>query len=527
MVEPWDEHEDDALDAGSLSPSFVARLKEEEEATKALLARPRVSLRVQVLLGFLVVFLFALIIAGVIIHSIYNVEDKIRVLEIVNEYVMEVDQARRIEKNFFLYGSDLQEALDAAHRAQVILEENRVSIGKVVGASKWRQMYRNVTEYERVLKQLMSVTKKGDAKMKPSQLRSIEVELRGKGQKMVLLAEDLVKSERTSLHKTIVASRRLQIYSLVFLLLFMISAAYLISGLILRSIERLKSYTDRIALGDFTPITPKRRYRDEFTDLSLAVNHMMGELQKHEAMLIQSHKMRAMGTLTAGVAHELNNPLNNINITAHMLLEDFEEMGTSECKEMVGDIVSEAERVKKIVASLLDFTRESDTSLEPIELVALVDETLSLARNQIRVAGINIEVDAMDDPPRIMGDRQQLTQVLLNLILNAIAASEKGGRLEIVVSEADQPGHLAIKVIDYGAGIPEHLQSRVFDPFFTTKAKGKGTGLGLSVTQGIVAKHGGRVLLESREGHGTTFTVILPTRRTDGGAADEDGHARG
>jgi len=499
-------------DLGAHPVNHIARIEEAERIRKALLSRPRLSLRVQVLLGFLVVFLFAVAIAGFIIGSIYKVEDKIRFLEIVNDYVMEVDQARRLEKNFFLYGSSANESLDAAYRAQAILEGNRDKISKVTGRRRWQRMYDNVTEYEHELKKLIVFTQKSGTSQLPAQKRGLEAELRKKGQKMVFLAKDLMKKERNALDMAISESRRIQTYSLVFLLLFMISAAYLISGHILRSIKRFEMYTDQIAAGDFTPITPTRRYRDEFTNLAISVNHMMQELQKHEAMLIQAHKMRAIGTLTAGVAHELNNPLNNINITAHMLLEDFEEITEDECKEMVGDIVSEGDRVKKIVGNLLDFTRESETKLESLDLVQLVQDTIVLAKNQIKVAGIKVEFNAIDDPPRIMGDRQQLAQVFLNLILNAVAASDKGGKLQILVQPADEPGNLSVKVTDYGCGIPEHILPRIFDPFFTTKEKGKGTGLGLSVSQGIVAKHVGRMLVVSEVGRGTTFTVILPTR---------------
>jgi len=492
--------------------SHIAKIEEVESVRKALLRRPRLSLRVQVLVVNLVIFLFAAGIAAFIISSIYNVEHKIRFLEIVNDYGLEVEQARRLEKNFFLYGSSLAESLDAAYRAQSILERNRDKIGKVVGRGQWKRMYANVAEYERTLRRVMAQSKARTDFRQSSERRALEVELRKKGQRMVFLAKDLMKQERRALEKAIGESRRVQTYSLVFLLLFMITTAYLISGHMVKHIKRMEAYTDRIAAGDFTPIQPVRRYRDEFTNLAVSINHMMMELQKHEAMLIQAHKMRAIGTLTAGVAHELNNPLNNITITAHMLLEDFDELSVDECREMVQDIVGEGDRVKKIVSNLLDFTRESDTKLEPMDLVQLVQDTIVLAKNQIRVAGVKVEFSAIDDPPRIMGDKQQLAQVFLNLILNAVAASDKGGKLQILVQPADEPGHLSVKVIDYGSGIPDHIIGRIFDPFFTTKEKGKGTGLGLSVSQGIVAKHAGRMLVESKLGRGTTFTVILPTR---------------
>jgi len=123
---------------------------------------------------------------------------------------------------------------------------------------------------------------------------------------------------------------------------------------------------------------------------------------------------------------------------------------------------------------------------------------------------VMVEYRPSGNLPRIHGDRQQLRQVFLNLILNAADASSKGDRIEILVLPADDPREVSVKVIDFGSGIPDDIRDQIFDPFFTTKDKGKGTGLGLSVSQGIIAKHGGRISVSSREGEGTTFTVNLP-----------------
>ena len=286
--------------------------------------------------------------------------------------------------------------------------------------------------------------------------------------------------------------------------------AYLLGSRILGTIGRFSVHAKRIGSGDFTPIPPGRRFRDEFTDLAIEINQMIRELESREAVLIQSHKIRAIGTLTAGVAHELNNPINNITITAHMLLEDYDHLSDEERKEMVRDVVNEAGRSKAIISDLLDFARESGTQLEPLDLPELLRETIHLASNQIRLSGINIELQSRGHLPRIHGDRQQLRQAFLNLILNAVDASSKGGKIQVLLVPADEPGYVAVKMIDFGSGIPEHTLDSIFDPFFTTKTSGKGTGLGLSVSQGIVAKHGGRILASSVQGKGSTFTVTLP-----------------
>jgi signal transduction histidine kinase len=202
--------------------------------------------------------------------------------------------------------------------------------------------------------------------------------------------------------------------------------------------------------------------------------------------------------------------LNNITLTAHVLQEEYSDLDDQERKEMVDDVVKEVGRAKRIIVNLLDFARETGSYLEPLHLPQLLQETIELAANQIKLMGIKIEFQATDNLPRVHGDSQQLLQVFLNLILNAIDASEKGGKIQVLVVPADEPNYVAVKVIDHGSGIPEHILPSIFDPFFTTKGRGKGTGLGLSVSQGIVTKHGGRILVSGIPGSGTAFTVVLP-----------------
>jgi len=173
-------------------------------------------------------------------------------------------------------------------------------------------------------------------------------------------------------------------------------------------------------------------------------------------------------------------------------------------------MISESGRSKKIISNLLDFARESSSQVESLDLRNLLEETIALASNQLKLSGIRITFQATDHLPRVHGDVQQLQQVFLNLIMNAVDASPKGGRIQVLVLPADDPNYVAVKVLDSGTGIPEHILPSIFDPFFTTKAKGKGTGLGLSVSQGIVGKHGGRIRVASKEGQGTIFTVTLP-----------------
>lgn len=487
------------------------RIKAVEEARKALLARKRISVRVQIFLAFFLVFMFAAAIAVALIVTNSQVEFKLRLLEVTNEFTVEIVQARRFEKNFFLYGTNLDDALDNVYRARDVLERNPAELAKVLGRNRQEVILSNIDRYQGLLERLVQMEQSEVSGPNAGGVKKeIEMELRKTGRKMVFFAQDLMKKERASLARILSISRRIHIFALVFLLIFLLLNCSFLGRRILGNITRFGTYAQRIASGNFTPITPARRYQDEFTDLAIAINQMIQELESREAILIQSHKMRAVGTLTAGVAHELNNPLNNITLTAHMLLEDYDDLDENERKEMLKDVVSEANRSRDIISNLLDFARESGSQLEPIDLAKLLKDTIRLASNQVKLSGIKIEFHATENLPRVHGDTQQLQQVFLNIIQNAVDVSAKAGKIQVLVLPADEPNYVAVKVIDFGTGIPAHILSSIFDPFFTTKGKGKGTGLGLSVSQGIVGKHGGQIRVSSKEGAGSTFTVTLP-----------------
>ena len=486
------------------------RIKAVEEAHKALLSRKRITMRLQIYLSFLLVFLFAAGIAIALILTSSQVARKLRFLEIANNFTLEIVQARRFEKNFFLYGTNLDDALDNVEKARETLRRNERELKKVLGETH-AIIVTDIGKYQKLLEKLSLIQESNVFTPDQFQLKKqAELGLRKYGREMVSMAQDLIRREKAAVSKILSLSRTMHINSLIFLLIFLVLNASFLGSRILGNTRRFSRYAKRIAAGDFTPITPAKRYQDEFTDMAIAVNQMILELENREAILVQSHKMRAVGTLTAGVAHELNNPLNNITLTAHMLLEDYESLDDDERKDMIQDMISESGRSKKIIGNLLDFARESSSQMESLDLTDLLQKTIALASNQIKLSGIKIEFQATDNLPRVHGDIQQLEQVFLNLILNAVDAATKGGRIQVIVLPADDLNYVAVKVIDTGAGIPEHILPSIFDPFFTTKAKGKGTGLGLSVSQGIVAKHGGRISVASKEGQGTTFTVTLP-----------------
>jgi len=487
------------------------RMEVIDQARHALLARKRFSVKNQIYIANALVFILALAVAVILISNIYKIRVRLDFLEVAQEFTVEIQQARRFEKNFFLYKTNLDDALENIQLARTIIADNADQFEPILGLKEKQAFLRQLEAYASLLEELTTIKRHDSAKLSdPRFMSNIENELRQYGKNIVTVTQRMMESERAVLSKTLDRKRNIHVFSLVILLLLLMVNTYLLVSRIFKNLNRFSGYAQRIAAGDFTPITPIRPYRDEFTDLSVAINEMIKEIANREAALIQTHKMRAIGTLTAGVAHELNNPMNNIMLTAHMLMEDYATLPDDECLEMLKDVADETARAKKIISNLLDFARESASMIQTLDLENLLRNTIHLAENQVRMSGIKIELQVTENLPQIHGDGQKLQQVLLNLILNAVDASSKGSKIQVIALPHDNADHIAIKIVDYGQGIPSHILPSIFDPFFTTKAKGKGTGLGLSVSQGIVAKHGGKILVSSEEGSGSIFTVVLP-----------------
>lgn len=481
----------------------------QEQVEKALLERPGFSIRNKLTLGFLLFFLLS---TGMVVSAwvtLNRLEKKLKFLDIADRYTTEIQQARRFEKNYFLYGTNLEEVQEHVQNASKLLTSGKVELESVIGEETFLRVEEHLHKYIHRLEKLRNMDRDRVPGTIPQHPNS-EAELREHGAAMVSQALKLAEEERKSVQLMLKLFKRLPLAFLAILLPLIIYTANFLARQMLAPLSRMLIVTERIAQGDFTPIPPARRFRDEFTNLALALNHMMEELQRRHDLLVKSHKLRAVGTLTAGIAHELNNPLNNITLTSAMLEEDYEDLDDEERLDMVRDLTSQAERATRMVRNLLDFARESEMESELLDVGRLIDETLQLTSNEIKLKKAKVECRVNSNLPPIHGDKQHLSQVFLNLILNALDAMPGGGVLEVEIGKSTEPGYIAVDVKDSGDGIPDHVVTSIFDPFFTTKHRGKGTGLGLSVSLGIVKKHGGDIRVDTEVGKGTTFTVLLP-----------------
>jgi two-component system NtrC family sensor kinase len=246
-----------------------------------------------------------------------------------------------------------------------------------------------------------------------------------------------------------------------------------------------------------------------FTDLREKIT-MEKELQDTQVRLLQSEKMASLGSLAAGVAHEINNPLGGILIYASLLMEDFEASGDPRVQDLK-KIVDEASRCKEIVKSLLEFGRQTESRFEPIDVNKAILDDLFFLEKQVLFHDITIIKHLDQSLPSVEGDPNQIKQVFMNMMVNAAEAmSEGGGALTITTGITSDESSIFISFHDEGTGIPSEIQSKIFDPFFTTKGVGKGTGLGLSTSYGIIQSHHGNIDVESQPGKGTSFTIYLP-----------------
>jgi PAS domain S-box-containing protein len=250
-----------------------------------------------------------------------------------------------------------------------------------------------------------------------------------------------------------------------------------------------------VAIAFITDITERKRVETQ--------------LQHQREVLYQNEKLTALGTMAAGIAHEMNNPLGIITTRIEVMLLDAEQQGLPpEVVEDLHVLHRASQRVARIAGSLRSFARHTPGDRVPLDLNTIVEESLQLMQKPLAADNVRVVASLDRTLPPILGDATTLHQVLMNLLTNAREAMPEGGEVRLETAPAERPGWIRLLVADTGSGIPVEEVSKIFDPFFTTKRTG--TGLGLSVTYGIIQEHGGTVDVQSRPGEGTTFILSFP-----------------
>ncbi|MBW1826925.1 MAG: HAMP domain-containing histidine kinase, partial [Deltaproteobacteria bacterium] len=306
-------------------------------------------------------------------------------------------------------------------------------------------------------------------------------------------------------------SKTIHLLALVPVFILSVSIALFLVFNVNHPLKTIENAITKIARGDFDNI-PEIKTGDEFESLVSSLNNMIDELNRRSKQLVQAQKLASLGRLTSGVAHELNNPLNNISTSIQILIEEIEENDLEYKKELLVGAEKEVERGKDIVRSLLEFARERTLTLKQRNFLDLVNSAIKHVKSEIP-DNIHLKVEVPDNIQATVGLR--IRSVIINLITNAVHAMKDGGEITIKAkNELDREG-FSFQVTDTGEGIPQNIITKIFDPFFTTKDVGKGSGLGLSITYGIIEQHSGTISVSSEVGKGTTFTSFLPFHQPD------------
>jgi signal transduction histidine kinase len=289
-------------------------------------------------------------------------------------------------------------------------------------------------------------------------------------------------------------------------------------------LKALVAQARRVGEGDLSYRIATSR-RDEIATLALEMNRMCERLREaRESERVQASQLRhadrlaTVGRLAAGLAHELGTPLNVVHARAKQMTAST--LASADVNEKSRIIVEQVDRMTKLIRQLLDFARKRELQPVEVDVRALVDRAMTLLEPTIRKRGVSLAVAGGATPLEGQVDPEQMTQVVLNLVMNAVHASASGSSVSVALGRgramppaedgrSEQPC-LRIEVRDEGTGIAPEALSHIFEPFFTTKEVGEGTGLGLSVAYGIVKDHGGWIDVVSRLGEGSTFTVWLP-----------------
>lgn len=519
------------------------------------------SLKKKIALSFLISSAIIALLATFDYLSFLEIKKEIRYLEITDTISRKSLQLRRHEKNFFLFSPE--KASEESEEIAKYIAELKVLLGQNPDLDKadktllWnsineyeqqfdsvqrkaaalqglfhrtRSSYRNSSKYlslvestfleqptraAEYLEKVFALPPRHPLVAGLHDLNAEILALRKTGEDILVFSKDLDKIAREKAETVIRVS---QIAILVFFPLFFvvgIGSLFFISTNVVRRLMLLISMVERTGKGSYPHLTDPSpgKTRDEVGVLIEKFNEMEDLLAQHEQELehknkelIQTRKLAAIGTLASGIAHELNNPLNNISLSAQMLRREAGGSCSVGVKETIADIVGQTERVKRIVGDLLEFARGREPQFQEVEITGLIRDTYYHAGSSRDFGSIRFSLHADPERTIVPADPGQMEQVFTNLFLNAADATEGKGGISVSVKKIDQA--VVIRISDTGKGIPKESIDKIFEPFFTTKDKG--TGLGLAIVYNIIKKHYGDISVESEAGKGTTFTITLP-----------------
>ena len=412
-------------------------------------------------------------------------------------------EARRYEKNFFLYrqSGDYNDLIAFSTEAKDLIAQNRGALTLFAEEEALDKLDNNLRDYLLLLRDVVS--------QPAAEHEAWEKRVRAKGQEIVTVAEEFARTEHRVMAETLRSSRLILLGSAAFVFAFGLGLSIFFFRLLIRPLRLIQRHMDRITDGDLSLI-PFRSQDRELVSLNRAFHRMLYEIEARQQLVVQSEKLASFGTLLFGVAHEINNPLSNILTSAQILKEELEEADPGYKRELLSQIEDETERASDIVRSILDYSRKGKK--ERVEMLALVYEAVRFIRGDLP-AKIEIEVK-IPAGLFVFADRQGLQQAFLNLLKNSIESMPAEGKIT-VRTRVTSKGMIEVVFQDTGTGISHEAQSKIFDPFFSTKEGEKGSGIGLFIVHNIVTEHAGTISVHSEPGHGTAFVIHLPAKEKE------------
>jgi len=487
------------------------------------------SLRQKITLGYLGYYVMALLIIALSLFTfleLRQIEQKVGLGERITELFDATLEIRRFEKNYFLYqqDADFQEGKRYAAKVSDLIRDNSADFSRLASAPKFAALSNEVRTYHELMAEYVKATAV-DAR----QAQLLETQIRKAGKDIVTIAEGMATTERRMTRSSLDRFRAILVASIALISLLMIAVGWALSRMVVRPLKHMDRCVEAVSSGSTDRLDLPSEDR-EIIAITQAFNHMIGELELRQKMLLHSEKLASLGTMLAGVAHEMNNPLSNISLSCQILLEEIDESNPEQRRELLEQIDEQTERARNIVRTLLNFARDKPVKREMVPLAALFAEVILFLKGETP-PGVNIVSDIPSDI-ELPADRQRLEQALLNLIKNALEAVGTEGEIRITAAKR----HLAkedavsrpaedskslgkcfhggdavdIEIRDNGPGIPAEALAHIFDPFFTTKEVGHGMGLGLFIVFEIIDEHNGCISVESGAGQGAAFHIRLP-----------------
>ncbi len=458
------------------------------------------SIKGKIFVIFAVTFLSISALTAMNFWNLSTLRTRMVLSERYDDLLNNILELRRFEKNFLIY-RDQQNILESKEylgRIDILVGDLSEDLPQLDGKQPFADFKTTLLDYRHLVDRIAD----GDSAA-PEILRNL-------GKKLTDSADHFRELKRTRIHATIARTSILPFAFFAIFLFPMTLVLWLISHGLLKPLDVVMETTRLVGRGDFRPIRYDGVRLEEISGLIEAFNRMAEELENNQEDLVQARKIAAIGTFTAGIAHELNNPINNIALTAESFREEYINRMDDGCTEMIDDIISQAERAADIVKNLLDFSRTENPVFSKIAPEQILNSTIALVKNQFKMVGLRLETSVSRDLPLVRGNLGNLQQVFTNLLQNAIQATPQGGKIAMHVARSQVQGYISFTVEDTGSGIPADIQHKIFEPFFSTKEVGKGTGLGLAVSYSIIKRHGGRLEVFSEAGRGARFTVLLP-----------------